>query len=109
MEIDFETCKFLIERFRKLNKFEILEDDNPHGFGDGVDYWSYTILESANLKVIYARYDLFGRNDITVIDKEKNICIYSNSPYPEEFGIDKMERTRIQTLDELIRRVEERL
>ena len=112
MNLDYKTCKNLLERLKTNEKFTILENDNPHGFGDGVDYWTFTILESDKLKVIYAQDYLAGssfQNDISIIDKEKNICVYSNSPYPRESGMDKMERRNINTLDELTRYLAERL
>jgi len=105
MNLDYKTCKNLIDRLKASHRFIILEDDNPHGFGDGVDYWSYTIIESDSLKVIYAEDYLAGwssENDISIIDKEKKICIYSNSRYPNELEVDKLEKMNINTLDELI-------
>jgi hypothetical protein len=109
MYLDFETCENLMKRLKANDKFKILEDDKPHAFWEGIDYWSYTILESANLKAIYAHYDLCDQNDITIIDKSKNKCVYSNSPYLWEFGADKLEKVDIGSLEDLVRYVDNNL
>ncbi|MFH1710784.1 MAG: hypothetical protein ABH840_00565 [Nanoarchaeota archaeon] len=120
MNLDYQTCKSLIDRLKTNQKFKIVEEDKPHGFGDGVDYWEFTILESDNLNVIYAQDYLVGfssENDISIIDTKNNVCVYSNAPGPESFwgsdgvekGIDKLERMNINTLDELTKYLAERL
>lgn len=111
IQLDFKTCKNLMEKLKADKRFKIIEDDRIHNAGsDGVDCWGYTILEAQNLKIIYAKYNLCDYNDIKIVDQPRNVCIYSNSPYPEELiDIDKMEKLKLSTLDELMQHIETRL
>ena len=102
----FSELEKFVNSLKSDLRFKILEDNNPHGFGDGVDYWSFTTLESSNLKITYAQQILGGcvtEDEITIIDKNKDVYVYSTSVY----AIDKPIKQKRFTIGELTKYIDE--
>jgi hypothetical protein len=84
MKLKKQQYRDLIDLLKKDTRFRILRDNQIRGFGDGVDYWSYTEFESPNLRVVYAEHNLFEESDITITDKTRNVYAFSDATEENE-------------------------
>ena len=96
MQLDKQIAEEIMQGLKVHPKFRLIRNKQSRGFwGSGGTQWDdYTEVESENIRAILVEDMLMGScigRDLTVIDKARNACVYSNAPEAKEFGlIDKV-------------------
>lgn len=77
------NLKQIVDFLKNDSKFKILKNDVIRAFGDGVEYFTTTELESINLKILYDARIIGGRifeEEIKIVNK-KNGEQYNYTDY----------------------------